>query len=345
MKKYKKITSRGKRFLRHYDRRSTNEKYKKFSRCNIIKKRYISKLPPKNPFTVPKHNIDIRGNIVFPRNINKINQKIKDMQMHAGLYKICVNHRHLDEIDNTSILILTVLINEAMCNIKKFQKNKKLSPKKEIDERLSAIGYWEALCVNHISNNSNLDYLKIASHCGKEIDNGLHIKIVNFVLEKTELSMKYKDIFMDAVFEAMANAKEHAYDDSKDKKIWLMGAYNEKTKETEIIFYDIGIGIFQSLEYSETKFAKYLNKFANMFGKKKALERLCTTNLSKYKKNKRRGLGMMVYKKLIDSLSAERNAILELYSDSLRYSTNKGTHAIQGNIKGTLVRWIIGEKK
>ncbi|HHW1547046.1 TPA: hypothetical protein ACUUHX_001694, partial [Campylobacter coli] len=182
-------------------------------------------------------------------------------------------------------------------------------------------------------------------HCGKEIDNGLHIKIVNFVLEKTELSMKYKDIFMDAVFEAMANAKEHAYDDSKDKKIWLMGAYNEKTKETEIIFYDIGIGIFQSLEYSETKFAKYLNKFANMFGKKKALERLCTTNLSKYKKNKRRGLGMMVYKKLIDGLSAERNAILELYSDSLCYSTNKGTHAIQGNIKGTLVRWIIGEKK
>ncbi|ELT0953436.1 TPA: hypothetical protein SBX19_001004 [Campylobacter coli] len=150
MKKYKKITSRGKRFLRHYDRRSTNEKYKKFSRCNIIKKRYISKLPPKNPFTVPKHNIDIRGN-----------------------------------------------------------------------------------------------------------------------------------------------------------------------------------------------FAKYLN----MFGKKKALERLCTTNLSKYKKNKRRGLGMMVYKKLIDGLSAERNAILELYSDSLCYSTNKGTHAIQGNIKGTLVRWIIGEKK
>lgn len=88
-------------------------------------------MPPKNPFTVPKHNIDIRGNIVFPRNINKINQKIKDMQMHAGLYKICVNHRHLDEIDNTSILILTVLINEAMCNIKKFQKNKKLSPKKK----------------------------------------------------------------------------------------------------------------------------------------------------------------------------------------------------------------------
>lgn len=53
---------------------------------------------------------------------------------------------------------------------------------------------------------------------------------------------------------------------------------------------------------------------------------------------------MMVYKKLIDGLSAERNAILELYSDSLCYSTNKGTHAIQGNIKGTLVRWIIGEK-
>ncbi len=344
MKKYKKVISKGKKFLTHFERRAADEKYKKFSRYNKNKKIHINYSRSKNPYKINSYNIDIEGTIIFPRDIKKIYQKIHDIQKHIKIYKIAINHKKLEEIDNISILMLTALISQANCNNKKYQKNKRLSPKKEINERLSAIGYWEALCFNHISNNTNLDYLKIVNHNGEKIDNGLHIKIVNFALEKTGLTEEYKDIFMDAVYEAMANAKEHAYN-SIDKKIWLMGAYNKETKETEIIFYDIGIGIFQSLEDSNKKFAKFLNKFAKIFGKDKTLEKLCTTNLSKYKKNKRRGLGMMVYKKLIDGLSAERNAILELYSDSLCYSTNKGTHAIQGNIKGTLVRWIIGEKK
>ena len=341
--KYKKIYSKGKKHPTHFQRRSFKEQCRKYNKYKKNKTKHINLSKSKNPYRNNPHNTNIDGIINFPKCINKLDQIIKDIKSRMGKYSISINHKNLDEIDNTSILILTASISDINSNIKTFIKNKKLKPKAEIDERLSAIGYWDALCINHKTKNDNLDYLQIASHDGSTTDNAFHIKIVNFVLEKTGLSEEYKDIFMDAVYEAMANTKEHAYN-SKNKKIWLVGAYNGK--ETEIIFYDIGMGIFNSFQYSQSWFAKFLKKCVKIIGRDKTLLALCTTDLSKYKKrdNSLRGLGMMVYKKLIDEISKERNATLEIYTDNLCYSTSKGNSKLSGKIKGTLIRWNIGEK-
>lgn len=110
------------------------------------------------------------------------------------------------------------------------------------------------------------------------------------------------------------------------------------------MFYDIGMGIFKSLEESETRFGRIISRCIKMFGADKTLVKLCTTDLSKYKE-KKRGLGMQAYKKFIDAISKERNAVLEVITDNLRYSSDKNiVEKVKVKIQGTLIIWRLGEK-
>ena len=147
--KYKKIYSKGKKHPTHFQRRSFKEQCRKYNKYKKNKTKHINLSKSKNPYRNNPHNTNIDGIINFPKCINKLDQIIKDIKSRTGKYSISINHKNLDEIDNTSILILTASISDINSNIKTFIKNKKLKPKAEIDERLSAIGYWDALCINH----------------------------------------------------------------------------------------------------------------------------------------------------------------------------------------------------
>lgn len=292
-----------------------------------------------NPFIEkPKKIIEVPINIQFSNDIDKIINLLNKIKHYQKNYQIIIDHSKMEIIDNTSILLITAGVNSIFDN-RKLRKSKKYAPKKDIDEKLGAIGYWNALCFNSKSMKDNLDYLRIRSDSGETIDNELHENIVNYFAKKDKIIELYKDTLFDAIYEAMANAKEHAYRD-KDKKIWLLGSYQNNI--IEFVFYDIGQGIFESLAENNGNFARMLRKFAGIFGKDKTLQKLCTTNLSKYK-DKRRGVGMITFKKFVDLVEREKgySAILEVVTSNLMFSSKNGVSKIKKDIQGTLIRWVI----
>lgn len=282
--------------------------------------------------------------LIFPKNLRELTNHLDEIKELKDSCKLSINHSKIQTIDNVSILLLTAGVN-GIFDDKKLIKNKKLAPNKEINERLSAIGYWEALCVNPPISNKDLDYLKIRNHDGEKIDNNLHTDILDFFIKHHNIPEIYRDNLFDAIYEAMVNTKEHAYSGTK-RNLWFLGAYDKDKDEIEFLIYDKGMGIFKSLETSNKMLAKTLKRYKRMFGKDKTLEILCTTNLSKHKKtDKKRGLGMKTYKEFVDSIkSGTENAYasLEVATDNLLYASGEGVVKMNAGIEGTLIRWRIG---
>lgn len=321
-------------------RNKFKNKIKRQSKKKKSKPIYLATIQQSSFVKKPTKIIPTPAKVEFPNDINKITRYLYDIQRCKN-HKLIIDHRNMKEIDNVSILLMTAGISNIF-NDKKLKKHKKYIPNKHIDERLAAIGYWNALCVGD-NIKDNLDYLRITSDSKETIDNELHANIVNFFAKKDEIIMAYKDELFDAIYEAMANAKEHAYKGT-DKKIWLLGSYNKR--EIEFVFYDIGQGIFESLAENTTKFGKILRRFSGIFGKNRTLERLCTTNLSKYKNQGERGLGMMAFKDFVDIVekSGSYEALLEVTTSNLMFSSKNGTTKINQSIHGTLIRWVIRSK-
>lgn len=327
-----------------YDIRIRNA-FRKKIKCRNVKIPNIVGKKPKNPRAkLAKKKIDTPTILTFPNNIRDLIQHLNNIKTHKESYKLSIDHRNIQIIDNTSILLLTAGVNNIFDD-KKLVKIKKLAPKQEINERLSVIGYWEALCVNPPMSNKDLDYLKITSHDEAKIDNNLHTDILDFFITHHKIPNIYRDNLFDAIYEAMVNTKEHAYNGTK-RNLWFLGAYDKDNNEIEFLIYDKGMGIFKSLEHSQTMLAKLLRKYVRIFGKDKTLEKLCTTNLSKHKKrDKKRGLGMKTYKDFVDTLAngtKNASASLEVATENLLYSSINGVVKMNAEIKGTLIRWKIG---
>lgn len=296
------------------------------------------------------YKIDMPEKIVFPEDIKMLNStlnKLKGFQNKRYSHRLSIDHRKMKIIDNASILLMTVGINNIF-NGEKLIKNNKVSPTKSIDQRLAAIGYWNALCINPKKETveEGRKYLKIDYRDGQNIDNEFHYPIIDFFTGKDEILEKNKDELFDAIFEAMANSSEHAFVDfDGDKKIWFMGAYNKMEKEIEFIFYDTGIGIFRSLEMGRNKFVQEFYRISRRIGKENTLRTLCKSNLSKYKdKNNNRGFGMIAFKNFIDTIQQDpsKEASLEVATDGFLYLT-KDDRIIQlkSKIQGTFIRWSI----
>lgn len=327
-----------------YDIRIRNAFRKKIKRKNVEIPNVVGKKPKSPRAKLPKKKIYTPSNLTFPCNIRELMQHLDEIKKFKDGHKLSIDHSRIEIIDNASILLLTAGVNNIFNDKKLFRINK-LAPRKEINERLSVIGYWEALCVNPPASNKDLDYLKIRSHDDIKIDNNLHADILDFFIKHHNIPENYRDNLFDAIYEAMVNAKEHAYSGIK-RNLWFLGAYDKDNNEIEFLIYDKGMGIFKSLETSEKMLAIFLKRCAKMLGRDKTLEILCTTNLSKYKKmDKKRGLGMKTYKEFVDNVkSGTKNAYasLEVATDNLLYVSESGVVEMNVGIEGTLIRWKIG---
>lgn len=327
-----------------YDIRIRNAFRKKIKRRNIEIPHIVGSKPKSPRAKFPKKKIYTPSMLIFPYNLKELIAYLDEIEKFKGSYRLGIDHSKMQMIDNVSILLLTAGVN-GIFDDKKLVKNKKLAPNKEINERLSAIGYWEALCVNPPISNKDLDHLKIRNHDGEKIDNNLHTDILDFFIKHHNIPEIYRDNLFDAIYEAMVNTKEHAYSGTK-RNLWFLGAYDKDKDEIEFLIYDKGMGIFKSLETSNKMLANFLRKCVKMFGKDKTLEILCTTNLSKHKKtDKKRGLGMKTYKEFVDSIkSGTENAYasLEVATDNLLYASEEGVVKMNAGIEGTLIRWRIG---
>lgn len=163
----------------------------------------------------------------------------------------------MDYADNASILLLTAEFYDILKD--KLIRRQKLSPKnKNMAYKLEQIGYLEALCGNVKKTERSPKYLKIKHNDNWEKTiNDFHCDVIaefENVYDNFGMDDKNKDQLKDAIFEALANAAEHAFvgqDRNEHRRIWLMGEYDEKNKELEFIFYDSGIGIFESINYGE----------------------------------------------------------------------------------------------
>lgn len=308
--------------------------------------------PPRDIYHKNKvlHKIDMPEKMIFPEDIKTLNSTLEELDYYRNKrhsHRISIDHRKMTVIDNASILLMTVGINNIFHG-EKLIRNSKVSPPKLIDQRLAAIGYWGALCINPKKETieEGRKYLQIDYRDGESIDNEFHYPIIDFFTGKDRILEKNKDELFDAIFEAMANSSEHAFVNfDGDKKIWFMGAYNEEEKEIEFIFYDTGIGIFRSLEIGRSEFVRKFYRISRRIGKENTLRTLCKSNLSRYKdKNNNRGFGMIAFKNFIDTVKRDssKDASLEVATDEFLYLTkNDKIIRLKSKIQGTFIRWSI----
>lgn len=302
---------------------------------------------PKNPYAKKSHRrINMSAKMDFPKHIKKINNFIHDCEKYQNHYKLSMDLRNVSEINNAAILLLTANLDRIF--EKKLVKRKAISPKSDIDDRLAAIGFWDVVCVNPPVYDKDSRYLRIIKMNSPRIENnGFHQEIIDFFSEAHNIEYNYKDKLFDAVYEACTNSIEHAYNENEqNKRVWFLGSYDENSRELEFIFYDVGMGIFTSLGKQTSKF-KLLLRYLKIFGKDKTLEKLCTTRLSRYKKDPTqtsRGAGMISFKEFIEAISQTREAELEIFTENLLYSTKNGVTKLDSPIVGTLIRWVIGDR-
>lgn len=325
---------------------------KQFKRKNRKCDREHTFAPPRDIYHKNKvlHKIDMPEKMIFPEDIKTLNSTLEELDYYRNKrhsHRISIDHRKMTVIDNASILLMTVGINNIFHG-EKLIRNSKVSPPKLIDQRLAAIGYWGALCINPKKETieEGRKYLQIDYRDGESIDNEFHYPIIDFFTGKDRILEKNKDELFDAIFEAMANSSEHAFVNfDGDKKIWFMGAYNEEEKEIEFIFYDTGIGIFRSLEIGRSEFVRKFYRISRRIGKENTLRTLCKSNLSRYKdKNNNRGFGMIAFKNFIDTIKRDssKDASLEVATDKFLYLTkNDSIIRLKSKIQGTFIRWSI----
>ncbi|RDU73915.1 hypothetical protein CQA57_04420 [Helicobacter anseris] len=330
-----------------YDLRIKNS-FKKIIRTKIRKKNCSHKInKPKSPMArKQKYEILLEKSIIFPQSLKKISTFILELEEKIGLGHIMIRLNKLTQIDNLSILILTALIYKAFGN-NKLKRNKKRIPReKNINSRLEAIGFWEALCFNPPKIKKYTEFLKVTRVPINESKNDFHLEIINFFSDKIALNESQKDALFDAVFEASANSIEHS---RSVTDAWFLGFYDEENNQIELAFYDTGVGIFSSIdEMEEDRFKKMLLKIRGIFGKEKMLKLLCTTHLSKYKKDRIsiksgiRGNGMPSYIRSAKEISENHLTYIEVMTDNYLYSSyNNETKKIKYYLKGTLIRWVI----
>ena len=333
-----------------------NLKYKKkirrtFKRKNIIRNNsyFITHNRINHPYKKKNINkLKLQSSINFLDDIKYINgilRKLEKCKNNSEL--ISIDHRELKNIDNSAILYLTA-------GLKLFSQNKmirrsKIAPtSKSINNRLAEIGYWEALCCNPLKYDKNCDFLQIKKleNIEKIEHNDFHADIINFFFEKHNLDVKYKDLLLDAIYEAFTNVVEHAFikDEYKleDKKSLFLGSYNKKSNELEFIFYDVGMGLFKSWALGRNRLAKILHRATKILGKDGTLKNICKESKSRHKDDKKRGKGLIAFKKFTDTISEKYPSYLEIVTENKQYLTKSDRiHTLKDKIRGTFIRWVV----
>lgn len=332
-----------------------------------------SKLKPKREDIF---SIELGSKIDFEKNIKNLfkitNQFSKHINSHIRKNFI-INHNELKEVSIDGLLYLVSQITKLnkvkkVDNEKRFLKYNKKFGLKNADEKLKhlfhEIGYWNYFGIKKPYNVSksieDTYFLSLKSSIVSDIDSLNDIK--KFINTKVSIfndyNLEYK--LDDAIKEAMGNSLEHAYPDDfseigKDRsRWWICGHFDKKTKVLQIVFYDYGIGIRESLSRNMGEEAKkYLwDSFSDNFIKDDSdlIEQAIDGKLSKYKSytERDRGKGFKRFQDLAQSLSLDCE--LKVISSKGKYtftydniSKNKTQKKENLNqiIDGMLIKWTI----
>jgi len=362
-KKYLRLISEGELFikpkrylkLKKYECRKKNKKVSmNYNRINDIK------LPTK---------IDFENNI---ESVLIVSKQIENyMQSHVkGSFRI--DHSSINCASIAGMMYLVGQVSRLVSKgnfktIKKIKYNKHYGLK-SADDKLKylfyKIGYWQYFGIKKpypiqqvVKDNY---FLSIESNYKSDIL--LLNKIKKFIKEKVSIFdtylQEYK--FDDAIKEAMGNSIEHAYDDgfSEPGKIkgkwWICGHYDNISKTLELVFYDYGIGIRESMKKNMGEEANIilLDKLSDKFIKNDAdlIVAAIDGKLSKYKhyKERDRGKGFQRFKDFAMSSGYDCELTIVSGSGFYKYSffqENKNesvdTQVLSDSLDGMLIKWKI----
>ena len=363
-KKYLRFRSEGEQFIEPLD----YLKLKKYELRKKKKKLNIKGNHRLNDIKLPS-KIDFEENI---ENVLTVSSQIENyMQSHVR-GNFIIDHSLIADASIAGMLYLVGQISRLV-----FPRNFKISKKlkynkhyglKNADSKLKylfyKIGYWQYFGISkpyHIEQTIKDNYfLSIESNNKSDIT--LLNKIKKFIKEKVTIFDSYiKEYkFDDAIKEAMGNSIEHAYGDDylepgKTKgKWWICGHYDNIDKTLELVFYDYGIGIRESMKKNmgEEAERRLIDKFSDKFINNDAdlISIAIEGKLSKYKRYKERdrGKGFQRFKDFAKSSGFDCNLNVVSGNGSYKYlysGNTKEEHIekkqLSNSIDGMLIKWKI----
>lgn len=158
----------------------------------------------------------------------------------------------------------------------------------------------------------------------------------------------------------MGNSIEHAYPDNfselgKQKgKWWICGHYNKRNKSLELVFYDYGIGIRNSMKYNLGEEADIVLfdriKNASIRTDADLIEIAINGDLPKYKNYSEhdRGKGFKRFKNFAKASGFDCELTIVSNNGKYKFRYNSKTKEeivdkskLSGNIDGMLIKWKI----
>lgn len=363
-KKYLRFKSEGKQFTQPLD----YLKLKKYELRKKKKKLNIKNIHRINDIKLPS-KIDFEENI---ENILTVSSQIENyMQSHVkGSFRI--DHGLIADASIAGMLYLVGQISRLVLP-RNFKTSKKLKYNKHYglknaDSKLKylfyKIGYWQYFGISkpYCIEQAIKDNYFLSIESNDKSDIVLLNKIKKFIKEKVIIFNSYiKEYkFDDAIKEAMGNAIEHAYGDDflelgKTKgKWWICGHYDNITKTLELVFYDYGIGIRESMKKNMGEEAErcLIDKFSDKFINSDAdlIDIAIDGKLSKYKqyKERDRGKGFQRFKDFAKSSGFDCDLNIVSGSGSYKYFYFDNTKEeyiekkqLSNSIDGMLIKWKI----
>ena len=321
---------------------------------NKRKKNIPKRLSLRTKANMPLKYICIPSELSFGKNwenvvkiLNDIKYSIKYRLMKRGPTNI--DHSLMSSVTPSAVLVLSSTIERSQKSAGvKFKANNKYLPQNSIVRYLlNQIDYWRYFNVPKLETDvdqSRFSFFKILDSC--EADNTKIGKMIEFFGTQVGFNGETEGLLFTALCEAAANTVEHGYGATtfnKDTDRWWLTAHIDKgDDEISFVFYDQGIGIFQSLEnHKNSKIKQFFNRAKSMVKDKpkaKILKHMVERNFSKYK-TQNRGYGIQTFKHFIDEAEdgllfiASENASYEYPNNILKEYTNY--------LSGTLIVWKI----
>lgn len=308
--------------------------------------------------------------ISFQKNINEIIQFTNNVKKLSNYHipKIKINHKFIKEASVAGIVYILGQIDYLVkirlnFNKSKLGYNKKfgLPNNEKLKYIFYKIGYWDYFKIHKpykiakkIKDNF---FLKIHTNTTSKFSllNDLKIFIKKHTDILNDYEIEYK--FDDAVKEALGNTLEHAYPidfNHKGKtrnKWWACAFYNKKENFLEIIFYDYGVGIRESIKRNLNKKAdrSLLDTIKDEISHDgKLLEIALKGTLSKYKgyKERDRGKGFKRFNDFAKTIRYNCNLIVISGNGIVKITYNKNkekfiTKKLDGKLDGMLIKWQI----
>lgn len=340
--------NRHKRLWNKYLRR------RKRIKSNKRKKNISNRVSGLDKIKRPLKYISIPTDLSFGKNWEEVVKTLNDIK-HAIKYRniekriINIDHSMMSTVTPSGVLALSSTIerSQKLANVR-FKGNNKYLPKDDVVKYfLNQIDYWKYFDVPQLKTSitqERFSFFKILdSH---EADNTKIGKMIEFFGEQVGFNGDTKGLLFNALCEAAANSVEHGYKSSmynqSTDRWWLTAHIDKEEGSISFVFYDQGVGIFNSLKnHKNNKVKDLFTRTHNIIKDKpnaKILKHMVQKNFSKYKVQNR-GYGVQTFRKFIDEAEdgllfiASENASYEYPLDNLKEYKNK--------LDGTLIVWKI----